>query len=164
MPGYGTLPVGEGRGLLPWSWAEERLVRSYDFWPPGSVSAADLAAETIRRAAVYRLGSEMDLDDDERAALERCRSVTAMEPSASRGKNHVYFHEMPRCWHISESPHGSRPYEPIQEVSLTEPAEIRMERIYGQSQPIALAELASRGGFVIAWLSFSTKAATAGTG
>ncbi len=32
MPGYGTLPAGEGTGLLPWSWAEERLVRSHDFW------------------------------------------------------------------------------------------------------------------------------------
>jgi nitroimidazol reductase NimA-like FMN-containing flavoprotein (pyridoxamine 5'-phosphate oxidase superfamily) len=32
MPGYGTLHAGEGRGLLPWSWAEERLVRSHDFW------------------------------------------------------------------------------------------------------------------------------------
>ena len=32
MPGYGTLPASEGRGLLPWSWAEERLTRSHDFW------------------------------------------------------------------------------------------------------------------------------------
>ena len=32
MPGYGTLPAGEGSGLLPWSWAEQRLVRSHDFW------------------------------------------------------------------------------------------------------------------------------------
>ncbi len=32
MPGYGTLPAGEGSGLLPWSWAEERLVRSHDYW------------------------------------------------------------------------------------------------------------------------------------
>ena len=32
MPGYGTLPADEGRGLLPWSWAEERLVRSHDYW------------------------------------------------------------------------------------------------------------------------------------
>ena len=32
MPGYGTLPAGEGRGLLPWSWAEERLAGSHDFW------------------------------------------------------------------------------------------------------------------------------------
>jgi len=40
MPGYGTLPAAEGRGLLPWSWAEERLATSHDFWlatvtPPG---------------------------------------------------------------------------------------------------------------------------------
>lgn len=32
MPGYGTLPADEGTGLLPWSWAEERLLRSHDFW------------------------------------------------------------------------------------------------------------------------------------
>lgn len=32
MPGYGTLPAAEGTGLLPWSWAEERLVRSRDYW------------------------------------------------------------------------------------------------------------------------------------
>ncbi|HEV2376907.1 MAG TPA: pyridoxamine 5'-phosphate oxidase family protein [Streptosporangiaceae bacterium] len=32
MPGYGTLPSDEGSGLLPWSWAEERLARSHDFW------------------------------------------------------------------------------------------------------------------------------------
>jgi len=32
MPGYGTLTAGEGSGLLPWSWVEERLVRSNDFW------------------------------------------------------------------------------------------------------------------------------------
>ena len=32
MPGYGTLPATEGSGLLPWSWAEESLIRSHDFW------------------------------------------------------------------------------------------------------------------------------------
>jgi hypothetical protein len=32
MPGYGTLPATQGTGLLPWSWAEERLVRSHDYW------------------------------------------------------------------------------------------------------------------------------------
>jgi len=32
MPGYGTLPAGEGAGLLPWTWAEERLTRSRNFW------------------------------------------------------------------------------------------------------------------------------------
>lgn len=32
MPGYGTLPATQGRGLLPWPWVEERLTRSHDFW------------------------------------------------------------------------------------------------------------------------------------
>jgi general stress protein 26 len=32
MPGYGILPAAEGTGLLPWSWAESRLVSSHDFW------------------------------------------------------------------------------------------------------------------------------------
>jgi len=32
MPGYGIAPPGGGSGLLPWSWAVERLERSRDFW------------------------------------------------------------------------------------------------------------------------------------
>ena len=32
MPGYGVRPAGEGTGLLPWSWAEERLVSSRNYW------------------------------------------------------------------------------------------------------------------------------------
>ena len=32
MPGYGTLPAGQGTGLLPWTWALARLRESHDFW------------------------------------------------------------------------------------------------------------------------------------
>ncbi|HEV7465958.1 MAG TPA: pyridoxamine 5'-phosphate oxidase family protein [Candidatus Dormibacteraeota bacterium] len=32
MPGYGTLGPEEGTGLLPWSWAVERLSRSRNYW------------------------------------------------------------------------------------------------------------------------------------
>ncbi len=32
MPGYGVQPEGEGSGLLPWSWAEERLTTSHEYW------------------------------------------------------------------------------------------------------------------------------------
>jgi len=32
MPGYGTVGPTEGTGLLPWSWAEERLAASHDYW------------------------------------------------------------------------------------------------------------------------------------
>lgn len=32
MPGYGIAGADEGTGLLPWSWAEERLVSSPNYW------------------------------------------------------------------------------------------------------------------------------------
>ena len=32
MPGYGLQPATEGTGLLPWSWAEERLKSSRNYW------------------------------------------------------------------------------------------------------------------------------------
>lgn len=32
MPGYGLLGPDEGTGLLPWRWAEERLVSSRHYW------------------------------------------------------------------------------------------------------------------------------------
>jgi PPOX class probable F420-dependent enzyme len=32
MPGYGILPADQGGGLLPWSWATERLRDSHDYW------------------------------------------------------------------------------------------------------------------------------------
>ena len=32
MPGYGVVAADEGSGLLPWSWAEQRLIRSHDYW------------------------------------------------------------------------------------------------------------------------------------
>ncbi|HEX2179053.1 MAG TPA: pyridoxamine 5'-phosphate oxidase family protein [Actinomycetota bacterium] len=32
MPGYGVKKADEGGGLLPWDWAEGRLMRSHDYW------------------------------------------------------------------------------------------------------------------------------------
>jgi len=32
MPGYGIAGPGEGTGLLPWSWAQQRLTASHDYW------------------------------------------------------------------------------------------------------------------------------------
>src|ERR1700730_1277545 len=32
MPGYGIVGPDEGTGLLPWSWAAERLTSSHDYW------------------------------------------------------------------------------------------------------------------------------------
>lgn len=32
MPGYGVRDPDQGTGLLPWSWARERIERSHDYW------------------------------------------------------------------------------------------------------------------------------------
>jgi len=32
MPGYGLLPADQGTGVMPWSWAEERLTASRNYW------------------------------------------------------------------------------------------------------------------------------------
>lgn len=32
MPGYGILGADEGSGLLPWSWATDRLAAAHDYW------------------------------------------------------------------------------------------------------------------------------------
>ena len=32
MPGYGILDAESGRGLLPWSWARDRLEQSHNYW------------------------------------------------------------------------------------------------------------------------------------
>jgi hypothetical protein len=32
MPGYGVLAADAGTGLLPWSWALDRLRESHDYW------------------------------------------------------------------------------------------------------------------------------------
>jgi general stress protein 26 len=32
MPGYGLLGADQGTGVMPWSWAEERLTASRNYW------------------------------------------------------------------------------------------------------------------------------------
>jgi len=32
MPSYGILDADSGRGLLPWSWASERIAKSHNYW------------------------------------------------------------------------------------------------------------------------------------
>ncbi|HXN58297.1 MAG TPA: hypothetical protein VN912_06910 [Candidatus Angelobacter sp.] len=47
MPGYGTLDAEHGTGLLPWSWARERLERSHDYWV-ASPSSSRVAPSLFR--------------------------------------------------------------------------------------------------------------------
>jgi Pyridoxamine 5'-phosphate oxidase len=46
MPGYGILPPDSGGGLLPWSWAVQRLEEAHNYWvaTTGPGGAPHLAA------------------------------------------------------------------------------------------------------------------------
>jgi hypothetical protein len=49
MPGYGILDADKGKGLLPWSWAAERLSKARNYWvatarPNGNPHARNLIA------------------------------------------------------------------------------------------------------------------------
>ncbi len=46
MPGYGITPSGDSEGVLPWSWAVERLTKAHNYWVAtgGSGAAPQLTA------------------------------------------------------------------------------------------------------------------------
>ena len=55
MPGYGILPFDEGTGLLPWTWAGERLEHSHDYWL--ATTCADGRPHVMPVWAVWRDGA-----------------------------------------------------------------------------------------------------------
>jgi hypothetical protein len=62
-PGYGFVGEDEGDGLLPFSWAEERLARSHNVWlvttfPDGRPHAMPLWAVWVDGAIELSTGSE----------------------------------------------------------------------------------------------------------
>ena len=61
LPGYGIAPADAGGGLLPWSWAVERLERSRRYWvatrrPDGSPHLAAVWGVWLDDAFVFSTG------------------------------------------------------------------------------------------------------------
>jgi hypothetical protein len=78
MPGYGLVGPDEGGGLLPWSWAEERLVGSHEYWvatahPDGRPQVTPLWGVWARQAAWFSASpysrKARNLDADPRATI-----------------------------------------------------------------------------------------------
>ena len=100
MPGYGALPAGEGRGLLPWSWAQERLVRSHDFWlatvdPQGAPHLMPVWA-VWREGALWFSSSTGSRKARNLAAEPRCTISTEnpLEPVVVQGRaSRITAHE-----------------------------------------------------------------------
>lgn len=78
MPGYGTLPADQGAGLLPWSWAEQQLRTSRNFWlathwPDGRPHVmpvwATWHAESLLFSSSLQSRKARNLADDPRCVL-----------------------------------------------------------------------------------------------
>jgi len=91
MPGYGVLGPTEGTGLLPWSWAEERLSASHDYWmatvrPDGSPHVMPVwavwDADSLWFSTSRRSRKARNLDVEPRLAVT---TDNALEPVVLEG-------------------------------------------------------------------------------
>ncbi|MGH9210975.1 MAG: pyridoxamine 5'-phosphate oxidase family protein [Acidimicrobiales bacterium] len=71
MPGYGLAPTDGGQGLLPWSWAEERLRAARRYW----VATAGAAGPHL--AAVWALWADDQLYFSTGGASRKARDLAA---------------------------------------------------------------------------------------
>jgi hypothetical protein len=63
MPGYGLADADEGKGLLPWSWAEVRLKQSHNYWfssvrPEGRPHTMPVWGVWLSDSFVFSTGSQ----------------------------------------------------------------------------------------------------------
>jgi len=63
MPGYGILDADKGKGLLPWSWATERLNKARNYWvattrPDGNPHAMPVWGVWIDDAFYFSTGDQ----------------------------------------------------------------------------------------------------------
>ncbi len=92
MPDYGVMAPGEGTGLLPWSWATERLAASHDYWlatvcPDGRPHVTPVwgawLADAVWFSAGGRARKSRNLARDPRAAIT---TDNALEPVVVEGQ------------------------------------------------------------------------------
>jgi hypothetical protein len=80
MPGYDLFPEIGGPGLLPWSWAEERLTGSHNYWigtvsPDGQPHATPVWAVWLESALYFSVGPR-SLKARNLARDPRCTATT----------------------------------------------------------------------------------------
>jgi nitroimidazol reductase NimA-like FMN-containing flavoprotein (pyridoxamine 5'-phosphate oxidase superfamily) len=62
MPGYGILDADNGKGLLPWTWVTERLIKAHTYWvattcPDGSPHVMPVWSVWLDDALCFSTGS-----------------------------------------------------------------------------------------------------------
>ena len=124
MPGYGIAGPDEGTGLLPWSWAVDRLGRSHDYWvtsvwPDGRPHTMPVWGVWLDDALWFSssVGSRKarNLTGD-----PRCTVATddAQEPVVVEGRAAI-VRDLPTIEHFLE--HSNAKYETSYEVDFLDP-------------------------------------------
>lgn len=103
MPGYGILPATEGKGLLKWKWAAERLAKSHSYWlvtvrPEGAPHAMPIWGIWVDSAFYFSTGRK-----------------------SRKGQN---LATNPRCVLCTEDPEDAVVVEGVAE-EIADPAEIK---------------------------------------
>jgi hypothetical protein len=92
MPGYGIVGPDEGRGLLPWSWADERLTASHDY--SGAI------AERVARVN-DKYASEITVEFMDPAV----NAASRFRPRWVLGLDDKEFTKSPTRWQFEGRPH-----------------------------------------------------------
>jgi nitroimidazol reductase NimA-like FMN-containing flavoprotein (pyridoxamine 5'-phosphate oxidase superfamily) len=128
MPGYGIAGPGEGTGLLPWSWAVDRLSRSHDYWvtsvwPDGRPHTMPVWGVWLDDALWFSssLGSRKARN---LAADPRCTVATddAQEPVVVEGRASI-VRDVTTIEHFLEHflEHSNAKYETSYEIDFLDP-------------------------------------------
>ena len=140
MPGYGVLPAPDGEGLLPWSWAEERLRASHDYWlatvrPDGRPHVMPVWGVWLERA-VWFSSSRQSRKARNLTAQPSCVVTTdnAVEPVVVEGRAELVTDPEPLSTFLDAL---NAKYETQTELDFLDPAVNAVYRV----QPLAVIAL-----------------------
>jgi hypothetical protein len=122
MPGYGIMPAVGGDGLLPWSWAVQRLERSHNYWvatgrPDGSSHLAAVWGVWVEGAFRFSTGGRSrkarNLTADPRCVVtpEHAEESVVVEGVAERVTDDA---ELSRLMAAYRAKYGSGFPDPVQ--------------------------------------------------
>jgi hypothetical protein len=107
MPDYGIRGPGEGTGLLPWSWAEQRLTESRNYWitslwpdgRPHSMPVWAVASLVTEPGATAQIAAAMNAKyGGITAEFLAANALIRVEPRRAFGIAHDDFTGSPTRW------------------------------------------------------------------
>jgi hypothetical protein len=139
MPGYGIRGPDEGTGLLPWSWAEERLAACRNYWlvttwPDGRPHAMPIWG-VWHAGAVWFCTGGRSRKARNLAADPRCVVVTgeALNPAVVEGAARIRREddELARFLDVYNAKYGTQIGRDFLDPGVNITVEVRPERAFG---------------------------------